>query len=143
MANKSTKVLSDPYAGVGDTLYSGEENILASLNKDTLDAMAKFLATLRVKYPDLQFNVVEGARSSARQLEQFSKGASGIKSGGMHQKKRAIDAYPIIGGEVVNPRTPAGLKIYQEIGAVAESVGLNWGGRWQNLRDFGHFELKE
>jgi len=32
--------------------------------------------------------------------------------------------------------------VWAKIGAIGESLGLTWGGRWTQ-KDLGHFELKE
>jgi len=32
--------------------------------------------------------------------------------------------------------------VWQKLGAIGESIGLRWGGRWK-VRDWGHFEFRE
>ena len=147
MANGNlTEALKEPvvdYSTVKDTVYTGEENILTSLSPKVRTKFVRFLMVLRSKYPDIKFNVVEGARSATRQTEMFKKGKSQIKTGGKHQKSMAIDAYPILDGKIVNPGTTEGMQVYKDIGAVAASVGVDWGGNWKTFKDFGHFEYSE
>lgn len=35
------------------------------------------------------------------------------------------------------------LELWQRVGNIGESVGLEWAGRWKNMREFPHFQLKE
>ena len=35
------------------------------------------------------------------------------------------------------------LELWQRIGQIGESLGLEWAGRWKTMREFPHFQLKE
>ena len=34
------------------------------------------------------------------------------------------------------------LELWQRIGAIGETVGLEWAGRWTRMREFPHFQMK-
>lgn len=64
-----------------------------------------------------------------------------------HLEGRAIDIVPIKDGKIPwNINTQEIANLYLRIGAVGESVGLEWGGRWKPVDKFGvgkdapHFE---
>lgn len=144
MGNDFTEALSavpesTDYSTVEDTVYTGKENILNSLSPKAKKKITAFLILLGERHPNLQFNVVEGARSSKRQENEYRAKRSRVKSGGSHQKRIAIDAYPILNNAIADEKTPEGAKVYKDIGNVAKEVGLEWGGDWG--WDYGHFQL--
>lgn len=50
----------------------------------------------------------------------------------------AFDFVPIVGGRAVwNDE-----KLWERCGLVAESLDLEWGGRWKSFPDFPHVQLK-
>lgn len=64
-----------------------------------------------------------------------------------HLEGKAIDIVPIKDGKIPwNINTQEIANLYLRIGAVGESVGLEWGGRWKPVDKFGvgkdapHFE---
>lgn len=67
--------------------------------------------------------------------------ADGYKNIGAHNHypSFATDVY------IVDSTTNAAIwdgQEYEEIGIMGETLGLVWGGRWENLKDFAHFEEK-
>lgn len=65
----------------------------------------------------------------------------------------AFDCVPLRGGKAVwgtggngldsNPSDDAtdDLELWQRVGAIGESCGLSWAGRWKRFREFPHFEI--
>lgn len=54
----------------------------------------------------------------------------------------AADYYPLINGKLADNKTAAELSLWRNVAAIAESVGLKWGGRWDQPRqDYPHFEI--
>ncbi len=116
---------------------------------------ARSLASLKGIHPDLRrvidralqespldFIVIEGVRSEARQRELVASGASKTMNS-RHITGHAVDLLPIgsNGPEFAWP-------LYHKLGpaveaaAKAEGVEITWGGRWSKFRDGPHFELK-
>lgn len=54
-----------------------------------------------------------------------------------HQYRVAFDVVPIVAGKPVW----SDRKLWERIGALGESLGLEWGGRWKTLVDRPHFQL--
>lgn len=90
----------------------------------------------------VDFIVIEGLRSEARQRELVASGASKTMNS-RHLTGHAVDLLPIgsNGPEFAWP-------LYNKLGpaveaaAQAEGVPITWGGRWSKFRDGPHFELK-
>lgn len=89
--------------------------------------------------------LLEGYRSPARQTLLASMGSQVTSAGAFqswHQYGLAADcAFWRDGKLVISEKDPWAMRGYQLYGEVAESLGLNWGGRWA-MRDFGHTELR-
>ncbi|MGZ3184084.1 MAG: M15 family metallopeptidase [Telluria sp.] len=88
--------------------------------------------------------LLEGYRSPARQDQLAAQGSSVTNARAWqsyHQYGLAADcAFWRDGKLVISEKDPWALRGYQLYGAVAESLGLVWGGRWKML-DLGHIEL--
>lgn len=57
-----------------------------------------------------------------------------------HIQGLAFDVVPMNDG-ILWWNAPA--SVWERIGEIGESVGLEWGGRWTLLRDYPHFQRKE
>jgi peptidoglycan LD-endopeptidase CwlK len=90
--------------------------------------------------------LLEGFRSAERQAALAALGPSVTQAGAFesyHQYGLAADvAFLREGRIVISERDPWAMRGYELYGQVAESLGLQWGGRWRGLRDFGHVELR-
>ncbi len=88
--------------------------------------------------------LLEGYRSAERQNVLADAGAHVTGARGFqsyHQQGLAADCAFLRGGAWhISERDPWTMRGYRLYGAVAESVGLRWGGRWA-MKDFGHAEL--
>ena len=91
----------------------------------------------------LDFTVIEGLRTEARQRQLVASGASQTMNS-RHLTGHAVDLLPI------GPDGKAAFAwpLYHKLGpaveaaAKAEGVQITWGGRWSKFRDGPHFELK-
>ena len=78
----------------------------------------------------------------AEDLKHFKEGRSEIdptKTPTKHMLGLAKD-YAIAKGQDYDW---ADISAYTQMGQIAESLGLRWGGRWVKLRDYGHVEYQE
>lgn len=83
----------------------------------------------------LRFRVSEGRRTSYRQRHLVAAGLSRTLAS-KHLVGRAFDIDKV----GVHPdRVP--LNDWALAGWIGERLGLTWGGRWVDLRDYRHFEL--
>jgi peptidoglycan L-alanyl-D-glutamate endopeptidase CwlK len=87
--------------------------------------------------------IVGTGRTTAEQAAAFARGASHVRHS-LHEDGLAIDLcpyeeYKLHGPDKLrwDPRDPS----WVVLGAVGESLGLRWGGRWTTLYDPGHLEL--
>jgi peptidoglycan L-alanyl-D-glutamate endopeptidase CwlK len=55
----------------------------------------------------------------------------------LHETGRAIDIYPLDGGKIVYD---AKSSLWLVLGAIGESIGLEWAGRWERFREMAHFQ---
>ena len=89
----------------------------------------------------IDFRVIEGLRSPARQAELVRTGASRTLNS-RHLTGHAIDVVALVDGKVrwdwpLYPRIATAFKQ----AARSRGVKLVWGGDWIRLRDGPHFEL--
>lgn len=57
-----------------------------------------------------------------------------------HNWRVAFDVVPLRHGKPVWSTTGEDGLLWQKIGSIGESVGLEWAGRWQKFREFAHFQ---
>ena len=90
---------------------------------------------------DLDFTVLEGLRTLARQKELMKNGATKTMNS-RHLTGHAVDLAPMIGGKISWdwPLYSRLAKIVKAA-AAAEKVPLTWGGDWRTFRDGPHWEL--
>lgn len=100
------------------------------------------------KTSPIDFTVLEGVRSQARQIELFKNGHSkcdGVKNKSNHQIKAdgfgyAVDLAPL----PINWNDKKRFKILSDhIKATAKKLGIKivWGGDWSSFVDMPHYEL--
>lgn len=89
--------------------------------------------------------LLEGYRSPARQAALAALGPQVTRAeAGMsyHQHGLAADIGFLRDGRLtISEHDPWTRQAYDELGALAETLALTWGGRWQ-MRDLGHVELR-
>lgn len=90
---------------------------------------------------EVDFVVVEGRRSEARQRELVKAGASQTMDS-RHLTGHAVDLAPYIAGQI-RWDWPPFYKIADAMKAAAKELGvaLIWGGDWTSFKDGPHFQL--
>lgn len=58
-----------------------------------------------------------------------------------HQFHRAYDCVPLVNGKAVWDTGGADLLLWQKVGSLGMSLGLEWGGNWISFKEFPHFQL--
>lgn len=89
----------------------------------------------------VDFTVIEGLRTHARQLELVRAGASQTMNS-RHLTGHAVDIAPYIGGQI-RWDWPPFYKIAEAMKAAAkeQETAIVWGGDWKTFKDGPHFEL--
>jgi peptidoglycan LD-endopeptidase CwlK len=83
-------------------------------------------------------------RTAAEQDRLYAQGRTApgpivtkLKGGqGIHETGQAFDVMPVNGG--YNAPT----SVWNKIGQLGESIGLEWGGNWKSFKDLPHFQIK-
>jgi peptidoglycan LD-endopeptidase CwlK len=90
---------------------------------------------------DLDFTVLEGLRTEARQRQLMKQGATKTLNS-RHLTGHAVDLAPMLDGKVSWdwPLYHRLAKIVKAA-AAAEKVPLQWGGDWRTFKDGPHWEL--
>lgn len=90
---------------------------------------------------EVDFAVVEGLRTQARQKQLVQAGASQTMDS-RHLTGHAVDLAPYIGGQI-RWDWPPFYKIADAMKAAAKDLGvsINWGGDWTTLKDGPHWQL--
>lgn len=57
-----------------------------------------------------------------------------------HNFQCAVDVVPLRNGKPVWSTSGEDGKLWNRIGEIGESVGLEWAGRWRTFREFAHFQ---
>jgi len=89
----------------------------------------------------LDFTVVEGLRTEARQRQLVAQGASRTMNS-RHLTGHAVDIAPFVGGQIrwdwplFHQLAPAMKQAAHEL-----NVPIVWGGDWRTFKDGPHFEL--
>ena len=58
-----------------------------------------------------------------------------------HNWRVAFDVVPLRNGKPVWGTAGEDLKLWQRIGAIGKSCGLEWAGDWRTFREFPHFQF--
>jgi len=91
--------------------------------------------------------IVQSFRSSAEQARLYSQGrttpgaivTNARPGSSYHEYGLAFDVAILDGNG--KPTWPNNAALWNTIGEYGEELGLTWGGRFTNLKDYGHFEL--
>ena len=124
---------------------------LSGLNKKFRAQAEKFLAALdpvKAKH-GITIEVISGLRSWAQQAALFAQGRTkpgkivtrARPGSSWHQYGLAIDLGLFKGGKYLDESNPKLADIiYAEIAIIAESLGLEWAGRWKTFTETPHFQ---
>lgn len=90
---------------------------------------------------NIDFKVLEGVRSTARQRELVKKGASQTMNS-RHLTGHAVDLGVVVGG-IIRWDWPLYYKLADIVKQAAKDVGvpIEWGGDWRTFKDGPHWQL--
>jgi peptidoglycan L-alanyl-D-glutamate endopeptidase CwlK len=61
-----------------------------------------------------------------------------------HNYGLAYDIYPMVLGKPVwGTRSPSDRKLWNKVGLMGESLGLEWSGRWTKFPEMAHFQFRD
>lgn len=117
---------------------------LSKRSKDRLSGVHPDLVRVvekAIEISDMDFTVLEGVRSVARQQQLVAAGASKTMQS-RHITGHAVDLAPYVGGQV-RWDWPLYDKLSDTVKkAAAElNVPIEWGGDWVSFKDGPHFQL--
>ena len=123
------------------------ERNIATLHPTVRDRIAVFIAAAKsLAAPrKLDVRVISGFRSYAEQDEIFAQGrtrpgriVSNARAGhSTHNFGIAVDIGIFQGKEYLGDHP-----LYDELGPLGESLGLEWGGRWKKIKDTPHYQFR-
>jgi len=91
--------------------------------------------------PDLDWTILEGVRTSARQRQLVAEGKSQTFRS-RHLTGHAVDAVALVDGEIVwDIELQRRINGYVQEAAKALGVKVEWGGNWKTLVDGPHWQL--
>lgn len=119
-------------------------------NLDNLNPYVKYLAKKLIKEcksKGIDILIYETYRSIQKQNELYSKGrtskgkkVTNAKGGySYHNYGLAFDCVPIINNKAAWDR----IDLYEKIGKVGKSIGLEWGGDFKSIKDRPHFQVSK
>lgn len=94
-----------------------------------------------IQITDIDFTVIEGMRTVARQKQLVAKGASKTMNS-RHLTGHAVDVVPMQDGKI-SWDWPLYYKLAKVMKKAAKDVGvtLEWGGDWKSFKDGPHWQL--
>ena len=118
-----------------------------TLNKKSIDRLSgvhpDLVAVVKsaIELSDIDFQVIEGVRSKARQEQLFKAGASKTLNS-RHLTGHAVDLCALI-NDSVRWDWPLYFKIADAMKQAASQlkISIEWGGDWRTFKDGPHFEL--
>lgn len=121
--------------------------MLKALNKKSIDRLSGVhpdlvaVVKLAIELSDINFQVIEGVRSKARQ-EQLVKAGASKTMNSMHLTGHAVDLCALI-NDSVRWDWPLYFKIADAMKQAATQlkISIEWGGDWRTFKDGPHFEL--
>lgn len=127
--------------------------LMTDLHPDLLPLAEWFLEQCRAQNIDVLVTCTY--RSNAEQDMLYSQGRSepgrivtNAKAGQSKHNfmidgkpaSKALDIVPLTHGK---PEWDSSNPVWEAIGELGESVGLEWAGRWKHMREYPHFHMKE
>lgn len=94
-----------------------------------------------IQITDIEFSIIEGMRTVARQKQLVAKGASKTMNS-RHLTGHAVDIVPMHDGKI-SWDWPLYYKIAKVMKKAAKDVGvaIEWGGDWKSFKDGPHWQL--
>lgn len=121
------------------TLSQASKSKLSGVHPDLVRVVER-----AIEVSTVDFKVLEGLRTVARQKQLMAAGASSIKdpTKGRHVSGHAVDLGAMVGASV-RWDWPLYNKVAEAMKAAAKELGVPivWGGDWKTFKDGPHFEL--
>lgn len=122
-----------------------------SKSLDDLEPEVKVLAEqliAKCKAENIQIIVTSTYRNFASQAQLYAQGRStagrkvtNAKPGqSYHNWRVAFDIVPVRNGKPVWSTSGEDGKMWQRIGAIGVSLGLEWAGNWKTFKEYPHFQ---
>lgn len=123
--------------------------MVKTLNKKSIDRLSGVhpdlvaVVKLAIELSDIDFQVIEGVRSKARQEQLFKAGASKTMNS-RHLTGHAVDLCALI-NDSVRWDWPLYFKIADAMKQASSQLKIKivWGGDWRTFKDGPHFELSK
>ena len=123
--------------------------MVKSLNKKSIDRLSGVhtdlvaVVKLAIELSDIDFQVIEGVRSKARQEQLFKAGASQTLNS-RHLTGHAVDLAALV-NDSIRWDWPLYFKIADAMKKAAAQLKIKivWGGDWRTFKDGPHFELSK
>jgi len=120
-----------------------------TLNKKSIDRLSGVhpdlvaVVKLAIELSDIDFQVIEGVRSKARQEQLFKAGASQTLNS-RHLTGHAVDLAALV-NDSIRWDWPLYFKIADAMKKAAGQLKIKivWGGDWKTFKDGPHFELSK
>lgn len=117
------------------------------LNPKVAVMCRKFIAECEKQ--DIDILITSTYRDAASQTDLYAQGrtkpgriVTNAKAGqSWHNWRCAFDVVPLRSGKPVWGTLGKDLELWNKVGAIGESVGLEWAGRWKRFREFPHFQF--
>ena len=120
---------------------------IEDLHPKVADVCRKFMAACEAQ--DIDVIITSTYRDAESQNALYAQGrtkpgriVTNAKAGqSWHNWKCAFDVVPMRNGKPVWGTVGKDLELWNKVGAIGESVGLEWAGRWKRFREFPHFQF--
>ena len=120
-----------------------------TLNKKSIDRLSGVhpdlvaVVKLAIELSDIDFQVIEGVRSKARQEQLFKAGASQTLNS-RHLTGHAVDLAALV-NDSIRWDWPLYFKIADAMKKASSQLKIKivWGGDWRTFKDGPHFELSK
>lgn len=111
----------------------------------------------RCREQGIEIGISECLRTVAEQDALYAKGRTepgaivtncqGVSYKSMHQWGVAFDFYLKVDvdgdGEIADDAFNNSTGLFERVGAIGQSIGLEWGGNWKSIKDRPHFQLPD
>ena len=123
--------------------------MLKTLNKKSIDRLSGVhpdlvaVVQLAIQLSDIDFQVIEGVRSKARQ-EQLVKAGASKTLNSRHLTGHAVDLAALV-NDSIRWDWPLYFKIADAMKKASSQLKIKivWGGDWRTFKDGPHFELSK
>ena len=120
---------------------------IEDLHPKVADVCRKFMAACEAQ--DIDIIITSTYRDAESQNALYAQGrtkpgsvVTNAKAGqSWHNWRCAFDVVPLRNGKPVWGTMGKDLELWNKVGAIGESVGLEWAGRWKRMREFPHFQF--